>query len=75
MKAPKIKELKNLGKQQLEEKLAEIKKELQKVNAKIATKVIPDNPGNIKQLKKTVAKILTVKRQTKNKQEEKDKKK
>ncbi|MFH0752171.1 MAG: 50S ribosomal protein L29 [archaeon] len=66
-----MKELKNLGKKQLEEKLAEAKKELLKVNAKIATKVVPDNPGNIKQIKKTIAKIFTIKKQ--NKTEDKNK--
>ena len=79
MKKAKISELKNLGKAQLEERLAEVKKELLKVNAKIATKVVPDNPGSIKQLKKAIAKILTVKNQKstkvdgKTKTEEKDK--
>lgn len=71
MKAPKTKELKNLNKQQLEDKLAEVKKELQKVNAKIATKVVPDNPGSIRQMKKTVARILTIKNQLKNTKEDK----
>ena len=71
MKKIRMKELKNLGKKQLEEKLAEAKKELLKVNAKIATKVVPDNPGNIKQIKKTIAKIFTIKKQ--NKTEDKNK--
>jgi len=62
MKQIKTSELKNLSKKQLEEKLAEAKKELMKVNAKIATKIVPENPGSIKQIKKTIAKILTVKK-------------
>ncbi len=60
MKIPKLSELTSLPEAQLQEKLSEMKKELLKVNAKIATKVIPDNPGSIKQMKKTVAKILTI---------------
>ena len=67
MKIPKLSELIILPELQLQEKLAEMKKELLKVNAKIATKVIPDNPGSIKLMKKTVAKILTIMKSNKNK--------
>lgn len=74
MKKTKAKELKNLEKSQLEGKLTEAKKELLKLNAKIATKIVPENPGSIKQIKKTIAKILTFKKQQKNNKEEKDKK-
>lgn len=74
MKALKLNELVNLEKKQLEEKLAEVKKELLKVNAKIATKVVPENPGSVKQMKKAIAKILTVKNQLKNKKEGKTEK-
>ncbi len=74
MKKTKAKELKSLEKAQLESKLAEAKKELLKLNAKIATKVVPENPGSIKQIKKTIARILTFKKQQKNNKEEKDKK-
>lgn len=74
MKKTKAKELKNLEKSQLESKLAEAKKELLKLNAKIATKIVPENPGSIKQIKKTIARILTFKKQQKNNKEEKDKK-
>lgn len=74
MKTPKLSELKDLKKAQLEEKLAEVKKELMKANSKIATKIIPENPGSIKQMKKTIARILTVKNQIKNNKEEKTKK-
>lgn len=74
MKKIRAKELKSLEKAQLESKLAEAKKELLKLNAKIATKIVPENPGSIKQIKKTIARILTFKKQQKNNKEEKDKK-
>ncbi len=65
MKTIKLNELRKLSANQLNEKLTEIKKELLKVNAKIATKVIPENPGSIKQMKKAVARILTIKKENK----------
>ena len=71
MKLPEISELRQMNKKQLEEKIAEAKKELLKINAKIATKVIPENPGSVKQVKKTIAKILTIKKQVKTEKEEK----
>jgi len=74
MKLPEISELKQMNKSQLENKLNEVKKELLKINAKIATKVIPENPGNVRQIKKTIARILTVKNQVKNKKEDKENK-
>ncbi len=75
MKIPEVSELRQMNKPQLEEKLAEAKKELLKINGKIATKVIPENPGIIKMIKKTVARILTIKNQQKNNKEDKKTKK
>ena len=71
MKKIRISELRSLGKVQLDDKLQETRKELMKVNAKIATKIVPENPGSVKQMKKLIAKILTIKNQIKNKKEEK----
>ena len=56
----KSKELRNLTKKDLKTKLQEIKKELIKLNAQVATGTVPKSPGQIKQIKKTIAKILTI---------------
>ena len=56
----KTKELRNLSKKDLEIKLEELKKELIKLNAQVATGTVPKSPGQIKQMKKTIAKILTI---------------
>ena len=45
---------------QLESKLKELKKELMKINTQKSTGSNPENPGRIKQIKKTIAKILTI---------------
>lgn len=58
--AIKNKELNQMDKAQLESKLNELKKELMKINTQISTGSNPENPGKIKQIKKTIAKILTI---------------
>ena len=63
----KNKEIKNLSKAELEEKLAEIRKQLMKDNTQASSGTIPKNPGMIKANKKTIAKILTIIKQTEEK--------
>ena len=52
-------ELMKLGDKELKDKLKELKKELIKVNAQIATGTVPENPGNVKNIKKNIARIFT----------------
>ncbi|MBR9690080.1 50S ribosomal protein L29 [Candidatus Woesearchaeota archaeon] len=56
----KIKELRSLGEKELNSKIEEIRKELMKLNAQIATGTTPKSPGQIKNYKKTIAKIYTL---------------
>ncbi len=55
----KRKEIRNAGKEELEGKLIELKRELMKQNAQIRIGTTPTNPGKIKQMKKMIAKIIT----------------
>ncbi|KHO46805.1 MAG: large subunit ribosomal protein L29 [archaeon GW2011_AR3] len=55
----KFKEIKAMDREQLNEKMAEVKKDLIKSNAQVATGTVPKSPGQIRQMKKTVAKIMT----------------
>ena len=59
----KTKELKSLNKEDLISQLKELKKELVKHNAQIATGTTPKSPGQVKQTKKTIARILTILKQ------------
>jgi len=59
----KFKELSALNKADLEKKYQEEKLELIKLNSQIATGSNIKNPGQIKQLKKTIAKIKTIQKQ------------
>lgn len=47
----------------LESKVTELKKELMKVNSQIAIGTVPKSPGKVRVMKKTIAKILTIKKQ------------
>ena len=46
----------------LENKSIELKKELMKVNSQIAIGTLPKSPGKVKEMKRTIAQILTIKR-------------
>ncbi len=57
----------------LENKISELKKELMKINSQIAIGTVPKSPGKVKIMKKTIAKILTIKNiktSVKNRKEE-----
>ncbi len=64
----KIKEIKSMSTEDLNNRLEEIRKDLVKQNAQIATGTTPKSPGQIKQMKKTIARILTVMNSKENKQ-------
>jgi large subunit ribosomal protein L29 len=55
----KKKDLKNLSPDDLKNRLNELKKEMVKYNAQIAIGTIPKSPGQVRQTKKTIAKIET----------------
>jgi len=57
----RIKEIKSLDEASLNEKLVELKKELIKINAQIAIGTTPKNPGQVKKIKKTIARVMSVK--------------
>jgi len=56
----KIKDLRSMPKEDLNSKLVELRKELVKHNAQIAIGTTPKSPGQIREIKKTIAKILTI---------------
>ena len=68
----KIKELRELGKEDMKTRLEELRKELIKHNAQIATGTVPKSPGQVKQTKKTIAKILTILNEKKKEKEIKE---
>lgn len=60
---PKTKEIKKLGLEEIESRLTELKKELMKANAQRSTGTSLKNPGQLRQTKKAIARILTRKKE------------
>jgi large subunit ribosomal protein L29 len=59
----KAKELKVMDDAELDNRAIEIKKELMKINSQIAIGTVPKSPGKVKEMKRTLAKIQTIKKQ------------
>jgi len=59
----KIKDLRSMSEDELKSKFIELKKELIKSNAQIATGTTPKSPGQVKQTKRLIAKILTLQKE------------
>ena len=55
----KKKELKQLDKEGLKSKLGDLKKDLMKINSKRSSGSSIENPGRIKHIKRTIARIIT----------------
>jgi len=53
----RMKELKQISRTELDSKLEQLKKDLMKANAQISTGTPPENPGKVKLIKKTIARI------------------
>lgn len=56
-------EIRDLSSEELEEKLKELRNELLREKSMIASGGAPENPGRIKEIKRTIARILTIKTQ------------
>ena len=55
-------ELTQMDEKSLDGKIIELKKELIKINAQVAIGTVPENPGKIKDIKRTIARIITLKK-------------
>jgi large subunit ribosomal protein L29 len=56
----KFKQLQTLSVEDRTKKLNEAKRELLKLNGQVATGTAPKSPGQIKELKKTIAKLMVL---------------
>lgn len=68
----KAREIREMDSENAKEKLAELRKELSKQKAVVASGTRPENPGQIRALKKDIARILTVLNQRKKEEEVKN---
>lgn len=58
-------EIKRMSEKEMDDKELELRKELMKARTQISSKVPPDNPGQVREIKKTIARLLTERRQRK----------
>lgn len=65
----KVKELKVMNDVDLENKIIELKKEMMKLNSQIAIGTLPKSPSKVREIRRTIAKILTIKNKGGNKKE------
>ena len=56
----RLKELRQLGNAEIKEKRQQLKTELSSEKGAIAASTKPENPGKIKEIKKTIARINTI---------------
>jgi len=57
------KDIRKMGSVELEKKKGEIRTELMKLKAQRSAGSAPENPGRIRALKRTIARIITIKNQ------------
>jgi len=55
--------IKNLGEKELESMYKELRKEQMKFESQVATRTLPEKPGRLRQIKKSIARILTLQKQ------------
>ena len=51
-------DLKKMKADELDKKLVELRQELMKANAQITSGTVPENPGRVREMKKTIARLL-----------------
>lgn len=56
----KFKELKSLSKSDRDKKMSELKLELLKLNAQVSQGTVLKSPGQVKQIKKNIARLNTI---------------
>ncbi len=66
MAIARTRELREMSSEDLYSKLDEIRSELSKERANIAMKGVPDSPGRVRALRRTIARILTIQNEQAN---------
>ncbi len=56
-------EINDLTSEEMEEKISDLRNELLRERSMIASGGVPENPGRISEIKRTIARMLTIKKQ------------
>jgi len=59
----RTREIRKLAGRELDEKLLELKKELMRLRSQVASGTLPESPGKIKEIKRTLARIKTIQKE------------
>ncbi|MFH1431767.1 MAG: 50S ribosomal protein L29 [archaeon] len=70
----RFKAMKNMNEKELEKKESDLRLELAKEKGKIHIGSVPENTGRLKEIKKTLARMLTLKKQNQKTASNKNKK-
>lgn len=63
----RLKQLREMSKQDLQNKLIDLKKELMKIKSQISKGTLPENPGRTKEVRRTIARINQISKEVLNK--------
>ena len=69
----KVEELKKLNKEDSDKRLEELRKALMKANTQISTGTPPENPGQVRMIKRNIARLITFKKEKPKEVEEQKK--
>jgi large subunit ribosomal protein L29 len=58
-----IQEIRKLKNEELDKKIAELKKEQMRIKTQISQGTAPEKPGRAKQIRRTIAMIITIKKE------------
>lgn len=56
-------EIRDMSQEETDDKIFELRSELLRERSKIASGGVADNPGRIKEIRRTIARILTIKKE------------
>ncbi len=62
----KRKDIRSMQPNERQKQLADLQMELMKANAQVSSGSAPKNPGQIREIKKSIARILTIEKELKN---------
>ena len=57
------KDIRKMKKEDLDKKIADLKKEMMRIKTQISQGTAPEKQGRVKQIKRTIARILTIKKE------------
>ncbi len=59
----KVEDLKKLSNEDMDKRYGELRKALMKANTQISTGTPPENPGQVRMIKRNIARLLTFKKE------------